>query len=296
MNSKNTCIQLLILLIINSHCFAGEYAESIKLFASGKCYVIENESHTIDSQKRLKSPSTYSPSMNKKYAEFNKSQLKKGIYNEIRTIWTISGRQLYSNGTRGESQRCVIASLPERLLHGPNPPNVSIMRMPDGYAFCAPRGEYDWILSGTEKYAVTYKELWFSDVKIDVDEYMHRVQIYENSLPEDKPKLMLQDIKRWSDLRGLASLELYLEGNVIDISTLTSIMREKSKKFQVEAAKQILTSKIDDKTKLAIFDPLLEGGWNQSLDVLEELLLLPFYKDEVFMTHIIKIKNYYAKP
>lgn len=295
MKPRHLFFQAVIQALVLCACSAGTIADSLKSFASGKTYVIAKQGELRDGHGNVVGFGWYSPEFYKEYARINNKTLKKLVFNKNMFVRSISGPRINNDGTHGEVLSCIIYSIPEIRTIGEGYLCPDLMRGPEDYAFCEPIGEYDAIVSGTDRLAVVPKDVWFSDVKTDVKEYMERIKAYEGANPEDKTRMMLEDFKRWSDLRALAVLELLLEQPDVDITLLSTRMAERSAGFRDEAAKIVLKSNMPKTRKIAILDSATEGGWKSSLESLRRVAKMPLLPEHPLMAENREMLAHFEK-
>lgn len=286
---KITILIFILVTYINFVCFASVYDISLRSFSEGKVYVIEKSKVVLGNDKRAVDRSDYIPVIIKDFNRLNNREPKQLVFDHDKYIWTLEGKKISANGTVGENARCIIASIPvacdlsgEKYLDLVSDVSYSV-----DYAFCEPIGNRDWILSGKDSgLALLPKDLWFKDVKNDVPEYMKKLKIYEAAEEDGRLKLLMDDLKKWSDIRGLAVLEKLIELPSINVKDITSILNSKGNEFQIHSLSVILNSNMPKDKKMQFTDPKSESSIKNTVPLLNLLAKWPIDPEDNFMIQV----------
>ncbi len=275
-------------IFINCLCYASVYDLSIRSFSEGKVFVVIKNSEFLGNYKG-KDKFNYNPTFYRNTARLNNEKLKKLVFDNERYVWMLVGKKLMTDGLEGEKVKCLVASMPLTFgLDGET--SLDVVMAVDfkvDYAFCEPIGDRDWILAGKDSgLALLPKELWFKDVKNDVPEYMNKLKIYDAAEEDGRLKLLMEDLKKWSDVRGLAVLEKLIELPSINVKDITSIINSKGNEFQIHSLSIVLNSNMPKEKKMQFTDPKSESSIKNTVPLLNLLAKWPIDPEDNFMIQV----------
>ena len=285
---KIIIISYLLCICISSNCSAFVYDLSIRSFAESKTFVIKRNELNGE-YLRGKDRSNYSPTAINDYMRLNNKEERRLVFDHEKYIWILAGKKLMANGLEGEKVKCIVASIPLTVgLEGETSLDVaSAVAIKVDYAFCEPIGDQDWHLAGKDRgLALLPQELWFKDVKNDVPEYMNKLKIYDAAEEDGRLKLLMQDLKKWSDIRGLAVLEKLIELPSINVKDITSIINSKGNEFQIHSLSIVLNSNMPKEKKMQFTDPKSESSIKNTVPLLNLLAKWPIDPEDNFMIQV----------
>jgi hypothetical protein len=96
----------------------------------------------------------------------------------------------------------------------------------------------------------------------------------------------MEDLKKWSDVRGLAVLEKLIELPSINVKDITSIINSKGNEFQIQSLSIVLNSNMPKEKKMQFTDPKSESSIKNTVPLLNLLAKWPIDPEDNFMIQV----------